>query len=134
MCRYELFLSYVSLVYTPGSLFYTSLSLRDFSSTLELVKFAQIGLKQIFKNNLYYKRGGVLLTDFVDSSVYQLSLFFNSDPKHKKLMEVIDRLNDKYHRDVIRLASQDERKHKMKQSHLSKHYTTDINEILTVNI
>lgn len=134
MCRYELFLSYVSLVYTPGSLFYTSLSLRDFSSTLELVKFAQIGLKQIFKNNLYYKRGGVLLTDFVDSSVYQPSLFFNSDPKHKKLMEVIDRLNDKYHRDVIRLASQDERKHKMKQSHLSKHYTTDINEILTVNI
>jgi DNA polymerase V len=134
MCRYELFLSYVSLVYTEGSLFYTSLSLRDFSSTLELVKFAQNGLKQIFKNNLYYKRGGVLLTDFVDSSVYQPSLFFNSDPKHKKLMEVIDRLNDKYHRDVIRLASQDERKHKMKQSHLSKHYTTDINEILTVNI
>ena len=104
------------------------------NSTLELVKFAQNGLKQIFKNNLYYKRGGVLLTDFVDSSVYQPSLFFNSDPKHKKLMEVIDRLNDKYHRDVIRLASQDERKHKMKQSHLSKHYTTDLNEILTVNI
>jgi DNA polymerase V len=75
-----------------------------------------------------------LLTDFVDASVYQPSLFFNSDPKHKKLMEVIDKLNDKYHRDVIRLASQDERKHKMKQVHLSPHYTTDINEILTVEV
>lgn len=49
-------------------------------------------------------------------------------------MEVIDKLNDKYHRDVIRLASQDERKHKMKQVHLSPHYTTDINEILTVEV
>jgi DNA polymerase V len=104
------------------------------NSTLELVKFAHEGLKQIFKKNLYYKRGGVLLTDFVDASVYQPSLFFNSDPKHKKLMEVIDKLNDKYHRDVVRLASQDERKHKMKQAHLSPHYTTDINEILTVEV
>lgn len=104
------------------------------NSTLELVKFAHEGLKQIFKKNLYYKRGGVLLTDFVDASVYQPSLFFNSDPKHKKLMEVIDKLNDKYHRDVVRLASQDERKHKMKQAHLSQHYTTDINEILTVEV
>ena len=104
------------------------------NSTLEMVKFANEGLKQIFKNNLYYKRGGVLLTDFVDASVYQPSLFFNSDPKHKKLMEVIDKLNDKYHRDVVRLASQDERKHKMKQAHLSPHYTTDINEILTVEV
>lgn len=104
------------------------------NSTLELVKFANEGLKQIFKKNLYYKRGGVLLTDFVDASVYQPSLFFNSDPKHKKLMEVIDKLNDKYHRDVVRLASQDERKHKMKQAHLSPHYTTDINEILTVEV
>lgn len=104
------------------------------NSTLELVKFAHEGLKQIFKKNHYYKRGGVLLTDFVDASVYQPSLFFNSDPKHKKLMEVIDKLNDKYHRDVVRLASQDERKHKMKQAHLSPHYTTDINEILTVEV
>ncbi|HHX24238.1 MAG: Y-family DNA polymerase [Bacteroidales bacterium] len=104
------------------------------NSTLELVKFAQGGLKQIFKNNLYYKRGGVLLTDFVDADVYQPSLFFNSDPKHKKLMEVIDKLNYKYHGDVVRIASQDARKHKMKQAHLSQHYTTDINEILTVEV
>lgn len=104
------------------------------NSTLELVKFAHEGLKQIFKKNHYYKRGGVLLTDFVDASVYQPSLFFNSDPKHKKLMEVIDKLNDKYHRDVVRLASQNEKKHKMKQAHLSPHYTTDINEILTVEV
>ncbi|MDD3969478.1 MAG: Y-family DNA polymerase [Proteiniphilum sp.] len=104
------------------------------NSTLELVKFANNGLKQIYKNYFYFKRGGVMLTDFVDAREFQLSLFFNSDPKHKKLMQVIDGLNTKYHKDAIRLASQDPRKHKMRQEHLSKHYTTDINEILTVEM
>lgn len=104
------------------------------NSTLELVKFANIGLKQIYKKNVYFKRGGVMLTDFVDANEYQPSLFFNSDPRHKKLMDAIDGLNRKYHKDVVRLATQDPRKHKMRQEHLSRHFTTDINEILTVGI
>ena len=104
------------------------------NTTLELVKYANIGLKQIYKSPLYFKRGGVLLTDFVDAREFQPSLFFNSDPRHKQLMQVIDGLNTKYHKDAIRLASQDPRKHKMRQEHLSKHYTTDIREILTVEI
>ena len=104
------------------------------NSTLELVKFANAGLKQIYKSNVNFKRGGVLLTHFVDANQYQASLFSNSNPKHKKLMEVIDTLNKKYHKDVVRIASQDERKHKMKQVNLSKHYTTDINQIITVSV
>jgi DNA polymerase V len=104
------------------------------NSTLELVKFANMGLKQIYKNNVYFKRGGVWLTDFVDANEFQPSLFFNSDPRHKKLMKAIDGLNQKYNKDVVRLATQDTRKHKMRQEHLSKHYTTNIKEILTVGI
>ena len=104
------------------------------NSTLELVKFANMGLKQIYKENLYFKRGGVVLMDFVDANAFRPSLFFNSDPRHKKLMETIDGLNRKYHKDAVRLASQDMRKHKMRQEHLSWHYTTDIREILTVEI
>lgn len=102
------------------------------NSTLELIKFANAGLKQIYRSNVGFKRGGVILSHFVDSTQYQASLFYNSNPKHKRLMEVMDTLNNKYHKDVIRIASQDERKHKMKQVHLSKHYTTDIREILRV--
>jgi DNA polymerase V len=104
------------------------------NSTLELVKFANMGLEQIYKKNLYFKRGGVVLMDFVDANAFQPSLFFNSDPRHKKLMETIDGLNRKYHKEAVRLASQDMRKHKMRQEHLSRHYTTDIREILTVEI
>jgi DNA polymerase V len=98
------------------------------------VKFANIALKQIYKQHLYFKRGGVWFTDFVDANEFQPSLFFNSDPRHKKLMKAIDGLNQKYNKDVVRLATQDTRKHKMRQEHLSKHFTTDINEILTVGI
>jgi len=47
------------------------------------VKFANIGLKQIYKKNVYFKRGGVMLTDFVDANEFQPSLFFNSDSRHK---------------------------------------------------
>ncbi len=102
------------------------------NSTLELVRFAHAGLQQIFKRNLYFKRGGVMLTDFVDANEFQPSLFFNSDPRHKKLMETMDGLNRKYHKDAVRVATQDTRKHKMRQEHLSKHFTTDIREILEV--
>lgn len=104
------------------------------NSTLELVKFANSGLKQIYKKNICFKRGGVQLMDCVDADEFQPSLFFNSNPRHKKLMEAIDGLNLKYHKEVVRLATRDTRKHKMCQEHLSKHYTTDIKEILTVRI
>lgn len=104
------------------------------NSTLELVKFANIGLKQIYRNNVCFKRGGVMLTDFADACEFQPSLFFNSDPRHKKLMEAIDGLNQKYHKDVVRIATQDTRKHKMRQEHLSRHYTTDIHDIITVEL
>ncbi len=104
------------------------------NSSLELVNFANACLKQIFRSNHNFKRGGVILSHFVDANHYQASLFYNSNPKHKRLMEVMDTLNKKHHKDVIRIASQDERKHKMKQAHLSQHYTTDIKEILTVGL
>ena len=104
------------------------------SSTIELVKFANSALRQMYRDSVSFRRGGVVLMDFVDINQYQPSLFFNSNPKHKKLMEVIDNLNNKYHKDVVRLASQDAKKHKMKQQHLSKHYTTDINDIITVKL
>jgi len=104
------------------------------NSTLELAQFARNGLKQIYKPYVSFKRAGVVLTDFVDGRQYQPSLFFNSDPKHRRLMETMDGLNRKYHKDAVRLASQDERKHMMRQEHLSRHYTTDIRDIITVEL
>ena len=103
-------------------------------STLELAEFAVDGLKQIYKSRYHYKRAGVVLMDFEDADEYQPSLFFNSNPKHKSLMAKIDAINHKYHKDVIRLGSQDFNRHKMRQEHLSGQYTTKIEDIIVAQI
>lgn len=104
------------------------------SSTLEMVKFAIEGLRKIYNPHYFYKRSGVVLMDFVQEEHVQKSFFFNSNPKHAKLMETIDNLNSIYGSQKIRLAVQDTKVWKMKQEKLSKRFTTDINDIIEVNI
>jgi DNA polymerase V len=72
--------------------------------------------------------------DFVDANEYQPDLFLNSNPKHKKLMEAIDTLNNKHGKRLVRLANQDAKIHKMRQERLSKAYTTDMNQLLDVKV
>jgi len=103
-------------------------------SSMEMVKFAVEGLRKIFQSGYQYKRAGVVLMDFAQENSYQKSLFFNSDPRHAPLMSVVDNLNTRFGTQKIRLASQDTRVWKMKQEKISKHYTTDINDILDVKI
>lgn len=100
------------------------------SSSLELIHFAVKALQQIYKHGYKYKRAGVILFDFVDEINVQPSLFhfFNSNPKHKALMGVMDKVNSKYHGMIVRTASQDKKKYKLKQEKLSNAFTTDINQ------
>jgi DNA polymerase V len=106
------------------------------SSTLEIVDFAITGLKKIYEPYRNYKRVGVTLYNFVDESEHQPYLFedMNSDPLHKNLMKAMDSINEKYSYGSVRLASQDAKMFKMNQKHISRRYTTDINEILEVRI
>ena len=104
------------------------------ASTLELVNFAVEALQSIFKEHIHYKRAGVILHDFVDDNRYQLSLFNNSNPLHKPLMETVDRVNEEYAPNYMRLASMDKQTFKMKQAHLSPAYTTNINDVIRVKI
>lgn len=117
--------------------YYKSIQLRlPFStcSTLELVAFAVMGLKHIFRDNLHYKKAGVTLSYFADANCHQPSLFFNSNPKHKELMRVIDKINDAHKSNAIRLAGMEKKSFKMKQEHLSPAYTTNIREIIEVSV
>jgi len=76
----------------------------------------------------------VILLDLVDANAYQPSLFFNSDPKHKRLMETMDHLNRKHGKTMVRLASQDELTHKMRRLHLSRGYTTSFSELIEIHL
>lgn len=117
--------------------YYKSIQLKlpfSTSSTLELVSFAVMGLKHIYRPHLHYKKAGVTLSQFVDTDCYQPSLFFNSQPKHKELMKVMDKINSSYQRNAIRLASMDKKTFKMKQEHLSPAYTTNIKDVIEVGM
>ena len=53
--------------------------------------------------------------------------------KREQLMQTIDQINGK-HSQLVKLAIQGSgRDWKLKQEQLSQRYTTDINEILTIN-
>ena len=103
------------------------------NSTIELVKFAQFALQCIFKEGLLYKKAGVILMNFSAENEHQLSLFENSNPKHKSLMKVIDTYNKSVSNKKIKFACQDLKKTwKIKQENLSPKYTTNIKDIITV--
>ncbi len=105
------------------------------NSTMELAHFASMGLKQIYREGYKYKKAGVIVLDLMPEDNQQLNIFENRDTKHIPLMKVVDKLNRRYSKDLIRLATQAPgRTWRMKQEKLSKRYTTDINDILAVKL
>lgn len=105
------------------------------NSTIELNRYAQIGLKTIFKEGYLYKKAGVIVMGLTPNNETQLSLFNTSNPKHQPLMSVIDKLNQSYGTNKIKFGTQSlGRQWKMKQEKLSPSYTTKINDIITVNL
>jgi len=73
--------------------------------------------------------------DFKPEDEIQLNLFENSNPKHRQLMTVIDRINSSFGQQKIKLASQDQKRvWKMKQERLSPRYTTRLSDIITIKV
>ncbi len=105
------------------------------NSSIELSKFANQALKHIFKQGYAYKKAGVIVQDFTPGNVIQKSLFENRNEKHIPLMQAVDKLNTLFGQQKIRLASQDtQRVWKMKQEKLSPKYTTNLSDIITINL
>ncbi|WP_291582027.1 Y-family DNA polymerase [Bacteroides sp.] len=102
------------------------------NDTLEIVHYALAGLKTIFMQGYQYKKAGVIITEITEGA--QMGLFDKIDrTKREQLMQTIDRINGK-HSQLVKLAVQGSgRDWKLKQEQLSQRYTTDINEILTIN-
>lgn len=103
-------------------------------SAIEISQAATDALKRIFKKGYAYKKAGVIVMDFSGDTNSQLSLFKNSDPRHRPLMKAMDQLNTLYGQQKVRLASQDlQRLWKMKQEKLSPRYTTRLSDIITIH-
>lgn len=103
------------------------------NSAIELSQFAQQALERIYRAGYAYKKAGVIVMNISPETDYQMNIFENSDPKHRPLMQVMDKLNKSIGQDKLKLASQDlDRTWKMRQERLSPRYTTRLDEIIRV--
>tara|TARA_B100000767_G_scaffold3849_1_gene3654 strand:+ start:5715 stop:6995 length:1281 start_codon:yes stop_codon:yes gene_type:complete len=102
-------------------------------SSIIISKHAVAGLKGIFRNGIDYKKAGVLLLGLVPSKERQLNLFQPNINKHDPLMKAIDKIHLRFGPHQIKLGNQDLKSTwNMRQEHLSKKYTTELKDIITV--
>ena len=103
------------------------------NSSLVLSSSAVKAITSIYKKGIHYKKVGVILTGIVPTYNRQMQLFDHEDARHQPLMSAIDHINKKYAAPKLKLANQDlARTWKMRQAHLSPQYTTNLNDIITV--
>jgi DNA polymerase V len=106
------------------------------NQTAELIHYAVIALKKLYKKGYAYKKSGVIVSDVVSVKGPQTNLWddVNRD-KNKKLLEVIDNINRKAGIEQVKFAVQGtEETWHMRQHHLSPHYTTKWSDILIVDV
>jgi DNA polymerase V len=107
-------------------------------STPQLIHYALIALKAIYKEGYEYKKAGVIVMGIVPKNGVQLSLFDSTDIlKQDAVMNVCDKVNRKMGRNKVRFAVQNftskDAAWKMERNHLSPCYTTNWEELWTVN-
>lgn len=104
-------------------------------STLEIVKAATEELKRIFRKGFGYKKSGIRLSRITPASAVQTSLFDTTNrPKHRKLMETIDRINSGMGKDCVKIVSQGTITDHTNREHLSPQYTTKWEDIIIVKV
>jgi len=110
---------------------------RPTSDTAQLIAAAQQGLKQIFRRGFSYQRAGILLPDLWSANIVQWSLFDTgeSNLRSDQLMTTLDDINRKHGKRSIRYASEIlSKRWQMRQQFKSPSYTTNIKELLTIQI
>ncbi len=107
---------------------------RPTSDTPTLVGAALRGLQAIYRPGFNFIKAGVMLLDLQDGNVEQHQLDLEAEPPTRSvLMGTLDKLNDRYGRGTVLMASAGlggkERSWSMRQSLLTPHYTTRWDEL-----
>lgn len=104
--------------------------------TTVLTRHAVDAFASIFRPGYSYKKVGVWLSGLILPRAVQQHLFEEDpQPRHPKLMQVMDDLNQRYGKATVRTATTGFRRNqwKLRQDHLSPCYTTRLNEILEIS-
>ena len=97
-----------------------------------IARYASLGLRKIYKPGYLYRRAGINVLGLTKTANRQRDLFAGSNPnKEKALMDVLDRINGRFGRDTLRMASEGtgDQLWKMRQVKRSPRYTTRWSEI-----
>lgn len=107
-------------------------------STNEIVGYALKALRSILRDGFLYKKSGVILGDITPAGQgIQQDLFDTTDhPKLRRLSEAIDRISRTWGDDAVHLAVQSASKAdwNLRRQFQSPHYTTDIRDVIRVNV
>lgn len=102
------------------------------SDTRDLLALVEPLLHRIWRDDVRYMKGGVMLADFTPVSMHQGDLFADRkrDPRNEALMKVIDQINQgRLGKVYFAARGRDASEWMMKRDQLSPRYTTNISEI-----
>jgi DNA polymerase V len=106
------------------------------SDTREILMVAQALTRAMYRKGYRYKKAGVGLLDLTHGDIHQADLFSGVDPRSAKLMETMDKVNARFGRGSMGLASAAWRGKKpewsMRQENLSPAYTQKWSDVLRV--
>lgn len=101
--------------------------------TVKIIKAAWDVLDRIYRPGMGYKKGGVILSQIVPKSENQLDIFNSDSDDNEKLSQVIDSINKRFGPKTIKSAACGiDHAWKLRADYISKRYTTNWNEILTI--
>ncbi|MBA4143998.1 MAG: Y-family DNA polymerase [Nitrosospira sp.] len=102
--------------------------------SLQITNAALWLLKKMYQPQVYYQKAGVILSDLVPKEGQQTDLFAYSSSRSGRLMDIVDKINSKYRRSTVHLASEGiDRNWSMRRSFKSPNYTGDWNELPVVS-
>ncbi|SVC01332.1 uncharacterized protein METZ01_LOCUS254186, partial [marine metagenome] len=97
-------------------------------NSIEIVKTALTGLKDIFKNGYRYQKAGIMISGLSNSQESKNLFSSIKDDKIKSLMKTIDNTNYRFGRSTLSLAGAGvNKKWNIKRQHYSKIDTSDFN-------
>jgi len=103
------------------------------NNSIEIVKTALIGLKDIFKQGYKYQKTGIILSSLSNADGNKNLFSSTKEDKINVLMKSIDKTNYRYGQSTLSLASAGvNKKLNMKKQYLSKINTADFNCLPTI--
>jgi DNA polymerase V len=110
-------------------------------STILITKLAKRLLKRIYQPGFAYHKAAVCLSEISTKGAMQLDVFapdpqYSANPKSDALMAVLDKVNEKFGKGALELASQGLKQKEqwaMRRAMCSPRYTTRLAEVLVVN-